>query len=323
MFENFGFTGKSDFFRKAGDRLSKGLYILTAVTGTILMTVGGSFAGGYEFVEGVEAADGLWESLKAIAYTPHTLLGLGGLALLFGAFGTYADQDRQHKRIGEVSSENQRLKDIEEELNSAQEEMQINRSKVIEIQQELVATWLKGLCRHFDLNSEERATVYYEYGEAFYLLARYSKNPVYAKVHRQKFPLNQGVISKAWQHNRYIDRDCPHADEEQKYSDYLQEEYDYEPEKIENLTMRSCRYLGKAIVDADVHTGVIVFESTRKDFLTDQKCEEISKFCDNNQGQLAKFVRDSLSFDREIILKKEGRETSVDDDFLNSMGDRA
>lgn len=287
------------------------------------MTVGGAFAGSYGFVEEYEAAKGVWETFKAIVLTPHALLALGGLALAFGALGTYVDQNRQHNKIEEFSNENQRLKDIEEELNSAQEEMQINRSKVIEIQQELVTTWLKGVCRSFCLGSEERATIYYEYGEAFYLLARYSKNPVYAKVHRQKFPLNQGVISKAWQHNRHIDRRCPHASEEDEYREYLQGEYGYELEKIESLTMKSCRYLGKAIVDADVHTGVIVFESTKEDFLTYEKCEEISKYCETNQGLLAKFVRDSLSFDREIILKREGRETSVDDDFLNSMGGQA
>jgi hypothetical protein len=48
-----------------------------------------------------------------------------------------------------------------------------------------------------------------------------------------------------------------------------------------------------------------------------------SKVPEKTFCQLAKFVRDSLSFDREIILKKEGKEFSVDDDFLNSMGDRA
>ncbi|MFP3416232.1 hypothetical protein SB773_32855, partial [Bacillus sp. SIMBA_074] len=84
--------------------------------------------------------------------------------------------------------------------------------------------------------------IYYEHDEEFYLLERYSKNPTYAKVHRQKFPLNQGVISKAWEHESHIESGCPHSNSYEEYVKYLDEHYEYKKEKIDTLTMKSCRY---------------------------------------------------------------------------------
>jgi hypothetical protein len=152
------------------------------------------------------------------------------------------------------------------------------------------------------------------------LLARYSINPQYTKIHRQKFPLNQGVIDKAWQHGCHVDKDCPKAEQNKEYVDYLIQTYGYEKEKINNLTMKSCRYIALAIVDADVHIGVIVFESTDPNFLTHIDTENnIKEHCKKYQAQLCKFVRDGLELDRETKIKRSKNTESVEDNVLLTM----
>lgn len=47
-------------------------------------------------------------------------------------------------------------------------------------------------------------------------LSRFSQNTLYDKIHNNKFPLNQGVISKSWQHNEFIENNCPLYNENSK-----------------------------------------------------------------------------------------------------------
>ena len=87
--------------------------------------------------------------------------------------------------------------------------------------------------------------------------------------------------------------------------------------------MKSCRYIALAIVDADVHIGVIVFESTETDFLKENDTEnKIREHCKNHQGQLSKFVRDGLKLDREATIKRAGNNRSIEDEFLQTMGNK-
>lgn len=320
FFKKFGFEGESDFFHRSANRFSKGFYILSAAVGTVLIAIGSSFVGGYEFSESWGNSQGILEKAWVLTGNPYFLLAVGIISFLFGTYGNYIDQDRQRERMEELKKENRELESVRVELNSTQEEMQASKSKVIEVHQELVTTWIKELFNKLSLGSEERITIYYEFDEEFFLLARYSSNPVFAKIHRQKFPLNQGVISRAWQHNNCVEKKCPHASDFEEYSNYLENEYGYESVKIKSFTMKACRYLGQAIKDADVHKGVIVFESTREDFLTGAKDKEILRCCDESQSQLSKFVRDSLSFDREVAIGREGKEEAVEEDFIRYMG---
>lgn len=157
--------------------------------------------------------------------------------------------------------ENEKLSDAESALNFSQEEVQEATSKLIEKHTELVTTFLKGAFRQLNMDTYARVSLYYEHDEEFYILARYSANPNYSKIHRQKFPLNQGVISMAWQHNSHEESECPSAAEDfEQYKRYMNVTYQYDDDKISNLAMNSCRYYAKAVIDADVHIGVLVFE---------------------------------------------------------------
>ena len=222
----------------------------------------------------------------------------------------------------ELEVKNKELDNTKSALNSVQEELQESKSKIIGLHGELVQTWLKGMSKFLELDSNSRVTIYYEHDEEFFLLERYSKNPTYAKVHRQKFPLNQGVISKAWEHESHIEKDCPHSSSYKDYIDYLNTTYDYKREKIDALTMKSCRYYARAIIDADIHIGVIVFEGTESNIFDNGLIEKITEYCRDHQGQLSKFVRDSLLFDKEVNIKREGKNISVEDELLQMMEEK-
>ena len=321
MFSKFGFSGKSDLFLRLGDGFGKGLFILLAAIGTVLLSVGSAFAGSFELSQGWCSANGFLDSASFILFNPYTGLLFGTLFFLIGAVGTYQDQSKQNKRMNELEEENSKHSETKSGLNTAQEEVQETKSKLIEKHNELVTTFLKGVFRQLELDTYARVSLYYEHDEEFYILARYSANPMYSKIHRQKFPLNQGVISKAWQHNYHEEINCPYAIEDfEAYKQYLKDTYQYEVDKINALAMNSCRYYAKAIADADVHIGVIVFESTQTNFLEGNLKEQVNQYCDNHQGQISKFVRDSLNFDKEVTIKRSGIQLSVEYDLLKVLG---
>jgi hypothetical protein len=319
LFEKYGFSGNSDFFQNLGVGIGKALFIISSTMGTVLLTIGGAYAGSFDFDAKWTATTNFWDGMSLIILNPVTALISGVATLFFGAIGTYKDQNRQKLRMFELDQENQNLKETKSALNSTQEELQESKSRILRLHGELVKTWLKGLSKFLELDSKSRVTVYYEHDEEFYLLKRHSKNPKYSKVHQQKFPLNQGVISKAWEHGEHKEDKCPVSSSYEKYKAYMNKTYGYDKTKIDSLTMKSCRYYAKAIIDADIHVGVILYESTNETTFMDDLESKFDSYCQDHQGQLSKFVRDSLNFDREVNIKRQGKNISVEDDFLELM----
>jgi hypothetical protein len=319
LFQNFGFSSKRNLFRNIGDTVDKAFYLLLTVTGTVLLTVGGAYAGNSSFPVDFIAAKGFENCTKLFITSPFLVLLLGTIFLGFGTIGAYKDQAKQNERMDGLEGKNKEFSETRAALNATQEELQSSNSKILVLHEELVTTWLKSLFKHFNFNNNARITIYYEHDEEFYLLARYSKNPTYAKVHRQKFPLNQGVISKAWENETHIEDSCPISSNYEDYCNYLQQIYGYERDKIDSLTMKSCRYYARAIVDADDNIGVIVFESTTGAFLSKSVLTDIESYCITHQSQLSKFVRDSLSFDREINIKREGKQIPVEVEIMREL----
>ncbi|MEY8214982.1 MAG: hypothetical protein RPR97_10960 [Colwellia sp.] len=323
MFNKFGFSGDSQLFSSIGSVIDRGFFIFCATLATTFLAIGSAFASAFKHKDKWEAADGFLQCLWLIIWNPYSALILGVILLLIGTIGTFLDQSKQNKRMEGLERGTRKLADTKIALNTIQEELQNSKSSVIKLHGELVETWLKGLSKYLKFDSCARITIYYEHDEEFYLLARYSKNPRYSTIHRQKFPLNQGVISKAWEHGVYKEDKCPISENYEEYAKYLESVYGYQRENIDKLTMNTCRYYAKAILDADIHVGVIVFESTKADFF-DQDLDlvmDVDSYCQDHQGQLSKFVRDSLSFDREVSLKREGKAISVEAEFIKLMGE--
>lgn len=333
MIRMFGFSGKSDFIRRQGDRVSKGLYLGFTSLGSVSVAMGGAYHSSHEYIETFRLADGFIASFRALFFNADALLTLGVVVFPIGMIGAYLDQDRQRKMLdkakaekssllSQLTSEESRLKEAKSALNLTQDELQESNSKVTSLHTELVKTWLKSTIKYLSLDTNSRVTIYYEHDNEFYLLTRHSQNPEYAKIHRQKFPLKEGVISKAFQHGEHIEDECPSAvANHEMYVDFLINRYDYTEIKINSLHMNSCRYFARAIKDADEHIGVIVFESTDTDFFITSPLENARDYCEREQSPLSKFIRDSIAYDKEINIKKQGRELSVEDDLLEYMGD--
>lgn len=321
LFKHFGFNENSSFFNRLGGGLDQGFFIFLAAIGTVFLTIGGAYAGSFDFGDVWEKTKGVWNCFTLIVWNPNASLLAGSLSFLFGALGTFKDQAAQNKKMDLLQKENETLVDTRIALNTTQELLQESKSELSKLHTDLVETWLLGVCKHLNLNSKERITIYYEHDEEFYLLARHSKNPHFSKVHTQKFPLNQGVIGLAWQHDVCTEFECPSSGDLNAYKKFMNEKYGYDLAKLESLTMKSCRYVAKAVSDAGIHIGVIVFESEDGNFVSegDEKTKEILSYCVEHQSQIAKFVRDGFKYSKEMHLKSENQVQSVEDDFLELL----
>lgn len=320
LFKYFGFNNNSKLFSGLGKRLDQGFFILLAAIGTICLTLGGAYAGGFNLGAELDKTSGVVNCFKLLFFSPVAFLAFGSIIFILGALGTYKDQSAQNKRMQQLQNDNATLGQIKQALNTTQEQLQENRSELTRLHIDLVETWLLGVCKHLSLNSTERITIYYEHEEEFYLLARHSKNPHFSKVHRQKFPLNQGVIGQAWQHDICTETDCPSSINLDAYKEFMHQKYGYEHDKLESLTMQSCRYIAKAVSDAGIHIGVIVFESLNIEFMDDDKrVDLVLSYCSEHQSQIAKFVRDGFKYSKEMNLKTDHKVKSVEDDFLEML----
>lgn len=328
MLNKFGFTGNSTFIKNVEiikntfNIGSKAFYLICVVIGTVLLSIGSAFASGLKFNDEWSKTNDVLPCFELIVFNSYTAFIVGSACILIGTLGTYLDQDEQQKQNELLNLENKNLKkdldNLREDLNSTQEELQGQKSENRKLNNDLVTLWLQTASSNLNFNSKERITIYYEYGDTFYLLARYSKNPEFHKVHRQKFPLNEGVISKAWRHGYHVEANCP-LSSSNKYNGYLEKTYSYNEGKVNALTMKSCRYVALAITDTANHIGVIVFESTDDNFLKNNIESSIKEYCDKYQGQLSKFIRDGLELDREINVKRNNTERSVEKEFLQGF----
>lgn len=320
FFSFFGFSSRSKVFGRLGNIIDNSFYIILTTIGTIALGFGGGLVGNYKYDELMNAAVTRSDQAWVIISYPLIWMLIGAVLVILGAIGTFKDQKKLQERADSLESQVSIIPELNDAINSAQETMESYKSNLRKMHSELVATHLKSAYKSLYLTTSDRISIYYEHANDFYLLARYSKNPVFAKPHRLKFALNQGVIGKAWQNQRHVERDCPNSeDQPEPYLKYLSEKYGFKPAQAMNFAMKSCRYVAVAIADADAHTGVIVFESTASPFFegSEGRLEEnIYEFCRDYQSIHSKFLRDGLELNREVHAAN-STNASVEQDFLN------
>lgn len=320
FFSKFGFSSEARFFLNLGATVDNGLYIILTAIGTILLGFGGALAGNYKLEEKLKDINPLLEIAWIYACHPIIWMFVGGFLIIIGSIGTYRDSSSLKQKIETLTLENSTIPSLNDGINSSQETIETLRSSLRKLHTELVTTHLKAAYKSIGLSTHDRVSIYYEYGNDFYLLARYSQNPEYAKSHRLKFALNQGVIGLAWQHQKHVERVCPGFGNEAEYFRHMEDVYGFKQAQASGFAMKSCRYVAVAISDADAHTGVIVFESTEEDFFSTVGGEIESKicaYCADYQGIHSKFLRDGLELNREVNIKV--APASVEQDFLQSF----
>ena len=134
---------------------------------------------------------------------------------------------------------------------------------------------------------EDRLTIFgikYNKGSSFFVLDRYSENPIYRNIRSKEYPLNKGCISKGYQNDWHFEKGCFPSFEKDKngYGDYIRKNYNYNHSDIRNLNMKSRFYAVKRIKRKnEKELGVIVFESMRPNrFQEDQIKSELSRLAE-------------------------------------------
>ncbi|MGX9379005.1 hypothetical protein [Pseudomonas sp. JQ36] len=332
-----GFLGTSKNLSHMGLLGDEASYIVMATVGTVLLGLGGGFVGGWDFSKTFSPIQPEYLRVAlALIFNPYMSFIFGIALLGIGATGTYKDQNKQQSKIIELDNRIATLNAAKEEiarklnasesaLKSSLEDKELLNAELRQLNTAIVKNHLINLSMQLELGTTDRITMYYEMDNTFNLLARYSKNPKYNKVNRQKFAIDEGATSIAWEHAECIESNCPTYDlaDNEDYFNYLIETYKFDAALVNSFRMKSCRIVALAVSDAGTHSGVIVFESTSQDFFDRHNGDLITKIkrhCEGNQDILSKYFRDGLNLNREGKLKVRNKPESVESEFLEQMG---
>lgn len=303
-------------FQRAGRRVDGAILKISNFLGPAVVGGAAGFIGAYDSSVKNNVDASTW--IVWFLTNPWVWL-LGGIAIsIFGIWGTDQFEKKQQALIDELREDQRNLESTRRTLDLAYEKTEAQGSRLREMQSELVKAALQSSFAVLGMKSNDRVSIYYELDDEFYLLSRYSNNPELCKLHRQKFPLNQGVISQAWQHHFHCDQECPHSGEQDKYESYMKDKYGYEAETVRAFAMKSCRYLGFSIMDAGSPIGVMIFESTAVDFLKGDgsDSEAIKAHCEKYESLYSKHIRNGSSLNRELKAKAGRTGDSIDEDIL-------
>lgn len=290
------------------------------VAGVIAIGVGGAYVSNYD-------CSAEWLKVNNVSTFIVFCLTNSYLWILIGAIIYFSSEYIRYEKTKEIETQNNTLKESVKKLkglgaavNGYQENIQALNIQIYDLQNRLAVGWLKTAFKQHKMNSNERVTIYFELNGEFSLLARYSSNPMHKVVHRQKFPLNEGVISQAWSHGKCIENTCPsHKSDAIKYRDYLSKKYSFLPETIDSFQMKSCWYVAIAISKADDNIGVIVFESTEPDILNETELDELISYCKSEQSHLAQFIDESEALENAKRIESAKISGNTDNDFLSSL----
>ncbi|AGR76484.1 hypothetical protein A7H1H_0149 [Aliarcobacter butzleri 7h1h] len=302
--------------------LFKYFYHILTVLGATLMAMGGDYA--YTLTEAKEICNG-----KSVCFWPYIFnnwvcLIVGIILGITGLIYNNKDMNFLKEDNERLKKENRKLNKIESDLNSSKEDNESLKSNLREKHSDVVKTWLKMISSEIGLSTHERLTIYFEYKEEFTLLSRFSQNKLYNNIHTQKFPLDQGVISMAWQHNEYKETSSPiYKANNNRYFVYM-EKYKYTKERLERITMKSDKLYGIAIQNADDSIGVLLYEristsdNTENTSDFNQKCDTLKAICIKYQSYLTKYILDAIDLDRSINIDTSREE--VEDELVKILG---
>ncbi len=296
----------------------KYFYQILTLLGAVLFTIASDFAYTYDEAKKELCTNGE-KCAMAFVFNEYFIFCFGIIIGLIGLIGSCYDTEMLKKQNIELKKDNKKFLKVESELKNCKEENEKLFAKLCEKNVEIVKNWLKMISSELELNTYERLTVYYEYNEEFTLLARFSQNTLHNKVHTQKFPLNQGVISKSWQHNEYKEEKCPIFNDDNKlYYKYMKDTYGYSDDRLKKITMKSDKFFGIAIQVAEDNIGVILYEkiTNAKDSDFNIKCDKLKLKCERYSNYLTIYIQDAIELDRGIQVNPS---ISAEDELFNSF----
>lgn len=301
-----------------------------SLVGSALLALSGAYVSGYELSTEFSAVDSVAKFIAFVLTNPKLGLILGAILFIIGGISA-------HFRDKALANENGMLKSkvftLETTLSSNYSAVMAAEDKIknllsdgrqlkednFKLHENMVQTWLKGLCKHIDLDCKSRVTIYYVNNNSFKLLSRNSANPLLRKFIPKEYRIDKGAISFAWQYGKHIDADIPLNDEERL--EHMKVKYGYDDEELAGFKMKSLFILGLAIVDADDNVGVIAFESEGKDIFDEAKVNAVEKYCSDFQSYLCGFIRDSIRYEALAFQDSATRAKSIHDLGINADQD--
>lgn len=111
-------------------------------------------------------------------------------------------------------------------------------------------------------DDETRVSIYVHREGRMHLIARHSRSPVLTQLGRSAFPVDQGVIGKAWANQIGIERDLP-ADEGAWVEEHVDRGFDRAIAKEMKMRARSIGVIRTYTENYSRALGVLVVESKR------------------------------------------------------------
>lgn len=281
----FGWTGYARYFSNFGRKFEKALYTIAEYIGVFLITIGTT-----KFRWIIE--NGKLIEITLIDTIPYFLFIVGLCLVSYGRI-------LKSKDFKNIFIEKERYDEVAKTTRILSEEIVNAKQNYSDLHSKFLRNWLKASLYALKLDTpSHRVTIYAYTQDKFLYLSRYSKHTEYNKLHSISFPLNEGVISKAWSVGKHIDiDDCPifHNDST-CYINYIIQKYGYSSEKIQSLTMKSCQYVAFSIIDEEGPIAVIVFENDclTHDRFSSQKVSQMISYCEDHKPQLISYIREGI-----------------------------
>ncbi|WP_201527755.1 hypothetical protein [Psychrobacter frigidicola] len=280
----FGFASNKEFFCKIGSKIDKGGYLAITSVSTL-------FAG-------ILVKLLLDTVINTRLFWLFLLLFI--ISLLFLVFGIMGGYNDSKKLLEDKKNAEEKLKKLTIKHNDLSESLKKEEGNLRKLHENLVESWLKNIDMKIEMNHAERVSIYFSDNNSFYILGRYSKNPKLEKIHTQKFPLNKGVLSRAWEKDECTEFNCPiYTQDNEEYEDHIHNEYGYDREKILAFTMRSCDYIGFSIKDRGKNIGVIIFESETRSL--EEKLDNIKDVVNSYNEQIRGLIVDGKNYEHILF----------------------
>jgi hypothetical protein len=310
----FGWTGKKRYLSEFGRKCEKSFYTISEYLGVAILTVV------------MTQIRWVYKDNIFIDFTLADIIhyGLVIFSLMLIAYGrTHKGKDfnnlllEKEQYSNDLLLEKEKFKDSDKMVRTLSEENVKAKQEYSDLHSRFLKNWLKASLYALKIDTpSHRVTIYaYTNENNFLYLSRYSQNTSYSELHSISFPINQGVISEAWKVGKHIDiENCPtFKSSPEEYIAYIQKNYNYSPEKINSLTMKSCQYVATTVNDEQGPIAVIVFENDGQTDprISSQKVTQIMSYCETHNPQLVSYIREGIRCNTLGLKKSETNRTQI------------
>lgn len=206
---------------------------------------------------------------------------------------------------------------LDQEKRGLLEDIEALKGDFLFLNENYIESHLKFISDKIGFGKNHRISVYFENDDSFYILGRFSSNPIYKKKHTIKLAINKGALSKTWESGNFCDFNCKSFKNAKKtYLKHQKQHYGFDEDKINKSNMKSCSFIGYTIRDNGTPIGVILFESIEQDLETFQS--SIHSILLDYESVLSKMVRSGKDYSH--IIHSNDNTSNPENEFLKKIG---